>query len=59
MTLNKARIIDRIYNSTDLNRTQATRTVEALLGTIKEGLENGEDVLIRGLGQFRVKQKNQ
>ena len=59
MTLTKARIIDSIYNSSDLNKTQATRTVEALLETIKESLENGEDVLIRGFGKFCVKENKQ
>lgn len=59
MTLTKARIIDSIYNSSDLNKTQATRTVEALLETIKESLENGEDVLISGFGKFCVKEKKQ
>ena len=59
MSLTKARIIDSIYNSSDLNKTQATRTVEALLETIKESLENGEDVLIRGFGKFCVKEKKQ
>jgi integration host factor subunit alpha len=59
MSLTKARIIDSIYNSSDLNRRQAARTVEALLETIKESLENGEDVLIRGFGKFCVKEKKQ
>ena len=59
MTLNKTRIIDSIYNRSDLNRKQATRTVEALLETIKESLENGEDVLISGFGKFGVKEKKQ
>ena len=59
MTLTKARIIDSIYNSSDLNRTQATITVETLLETIKESLENGEDVLISGFGKFCVKEKKQ
>ena len=59
MTLNKTRIIDSIYNSSDLNRKQTTRTVEALLETIKESLENGEDVLITGFGKFCVKEKKQ
>jgi len=57
MSLTKARIIDSIYNSSDLNKTQATRTVEAILETIKESLENGEDVLISGFGKFCVKEK--
>lgn len=59
MTLTKARIIDSICNSRDLNRTQATITVDTLLETIKESLENGEDILISGFGKFCVKKKNQ
>ena len=59
MTLTKARIIDSIYNHSDLNKTQATRTVETLLETIKKSLENGEDVLISGFGKFCVKENKQ
>ena len=59
MTLTKARIIDSIYNSTDLTRPQTTRTVEAVLEIIKSTLESGEDVLISRFGKFYVKEKKQ
>ena len=59
MTLTKAHIIDSIYNSTDLKRSQATRTVEALLEIIKSTLASGEDVLITRFGKFHVKDKEQ
>jgi len=38
MTLTKANIIDSIYNSTDLNRSQATKAVKTLLESIKTTL---------------------
>ena len=59
MTLTKAHIIESIYNSTDLSRPQATRTVEAILEIIKRTLESGEDVLISRFGKFYVKEKKQ
>lgn len=59
MTLTKANIIDSIYNSTDLNRSQATKAVKTLLESIKTTLEFGEDVLISGFGKFCVKEKKE
>jgi hypothetical protein len=59
MTLTKDRIIESIYNSTDLKRPQAAKSVETLLQTIKKTLENGEDVLISGFGKFVVKDKKE
>ena len=41
MTLTKAHIIDSIYNCTDLEISQATRTVGALLEIIKSTLVSG------------------
>ncbi|MBW1796778.1 MAG: integration host factor subunit alpha [Deltaproteobacteria bacterium] len=59
MTLTKANIIDSIYNSTDLNRSQATKAVKTLLESIKTTLEFGEDVLITGFGKFYVNVKKE
>jgi len=59
MTLTKDRIIESVYNSTDLNRPQAAKSVETFLETIKKTLENGEDVLISGFGKFVVKDKKE
>ena len=59
MTLTKARIIDSTYNSSDLNRTQAIKTVETLQETIKKTLEYIEGFMITGFNKFYVKNKNQ
>jgi len=56
MTLTKDRLIESIV-STGITKTQAAQTVETLLETIKQSLENGEDVLISGFGKFCVKEK--
>ena len=59
MTLTKDRIIESVYNRTDLNRPQAAKSVETFLETIKKTLESGEDVLISGFGKFVVKDKKE
>ena len=59
MTLTKDRIIESVYNSTDLKRPQAVKSVETFLETIKKTLENGEDVFISGFGKFVVKDKKE
>jgi len=59
MSLTKAHIIDSVYSSTDLNRSQATRAVETFLESIKTTLESGEDVLISGFGKFYVNEKKE
>jgi integration host factor subunit alpha len=50
MTLTKAALIDRIYNSTDLPKVTSTELVDALLEIIKRTLEKGEDIPISGFG---------
>ena len=59
MTLTKAELVDRIYNSTDLPRTRASELVDALLEIMKKTLESGEDILIIGFGKFCVKEKRE
>ena len=59
MTLTKADIRDKIFNTTDLKRTEASNVIETLLEIIKSTLESGEDVLISRFGKFCVKDKNE
>ena len=59
MTLTKDRIIDSIYKNTDLMKSEAAQTFQALLEIMKQTLESGEDVLISGFGKFCVKKKNE
>jgi len=59
MTLTKAQIIDSISSNIDLPKAKSSELVESLLETIKNTLENGEDVLLSGFGKFCVKEKNE
>ena len=55
--MRKVELVARIAARTDLTRTQAEEAVEAILATIKEGLQQGEPVSLRGLGTFHVRAK--
>lgn len=59
MSLTKQRIIDNIFNNSDLSKKRSSQIVESLLETIKKTLVSGEEVLISGFGKFYVKQKNE
>ncbi|GAG74960.1 unnamed protein product, partial [marine sediment metagenome] len=48
MSLNKADLIDSMYNQAGFSKTRSAQVVDSLLEIIKETLENGEDVLISG-----------
>ena len=57
MTLNKANLIDSMYNQVGLPKTRSAEVIDSLSEIIKKTLENGEDVLISGFGKFCVKEK--
>ena len=59
MTLTKAHLIDTIYTRFDFPKNKSAQAVESLVETIKNTLENGEDVLISGFGKFCVKEKRE
>ncbi len=57
MTLTKADLVEKI-SMNGLSRNKSSEVVEALLETIKQTLESGEDVLISGFGKLCVKNKS-
>jgi len=57
MTLTKADLINKLYESEVLSKAEAVRAVETVIEIIKETLEDGENVLISGFGKFTVKDK--
>ena len=57
MALNKAHIVNSIFNRLDIPKHRSSEVVESLLKVIKRTLANGEDVLITGFGKFCVKDK--
>ena len=57
MTLTKADLVRKLYESEVVTKAEAVEAVEAVIEIIKETLENGEDVRISRFGKFMVKDK--
>jgi integration host factor subunit alpha len=57
MALTNTHLIERIRSNKSLTHKQSTNIVESIIGTRKDTLAYGEDVLISGFGKFCVKQK--
>ena len=58
MTLTKADLIQKVYQTHNLTKVEAALIVEAFLKISKGCLERGEDLLVSGFGKFKVKRKN-
>ncbi|MDD5758283.1 MAG: integration host factor subunit alpha [Desulfobulbaceae bacterium] len=59
MTLTKADLVHKVYESQDVSKVQATDAVEAFLRISKGCLENGNNLLLSGFGKFTVKEKKE
>jgi len=53
--MTKAEIIEQIVATTGIEKTAVTATVEALMGTIKDSMIQGENIYLRGFGTFQLK----
>ncbi|MDX2470701.1 MAG: integration host factor subunit alpha [SAR324 cluster bacterium] len=58
MTRIKEDIIRDVMQKITLDRKYAKNLVEAILDIMKDTLEEGEEVMISGFGQFKVRRKN-
>lgn len=54
---NKADLIEKVAESTDLNKKQATAAVEAVFDTVTDTLSKGEKVQVIGFGTFEVRDR--
>lgn len=52
--MNKTELIEKLAVTTDLNKTVASRTVEAMCDIITDRLRNGDTVTLSGFGTFTV-----
>jgi len=57
MTLTKADLVNSLYESEMLTKSEAIVAVETVIELIKQTLEDGESILISGFGKFTVKDK--
>jgi DNA-binding protein HU-beta len=55
--MTKADIVNEISKNTGSEKVTVQKTVEAFMSTIKESLENGDNVYLRGFGSFVVKKR--
>lgn len=55
--MNKSELIDAIVESADLSKQQATKALEAVLGSVSGALSDGDQVVLVGFGTFSVKER--
>ena len=55
--MNKSELIDAIAESADLSKADATRALEAVLGSVQGALASGDQVSLVGFGTFSVKHR--
>jgi len=59
MTLTKNHLINSISNHLSIPKRRSAAIVESILDIMKDTLESGEEVLIKGFGKFSVRDKNE
>jgi DNA-binding protein HU-beta len=55
--MNKGELIEAVAGSADLSRADATRAVDAVLGSVTRTLSGGGSVSLVGFGTFTVKSR--
>ncbi|GIV41873.1 MAG: integration host factor subunit beta [Vicingaceae bacterium] len=55
--MTKADIVSRISEKTGVEKMAAMAMVEEFMNAVKESLEKGENVYLRGFGTFQVKKR--
>lgn len=53
--MTKADLVEQMAEKTGLTRTDVAATVDAFLDSVKQSLENGHNIEIRGFGTFKIK----
>ncbi len=55
--MTKADIVNEISKNTGIEKVTVQKTVEAFMETVKDSLQSGENVYLRGFGSFIIKQR--
>ncbi|HZH73447.1 MAG TPA: HU family DNA-binding protein [Mariniphaga sp.] len=55
--MTKADIVNEISKNTGIEKVTVQKTVEAFMETVKDSLEEGKNVYLRGFGSFVVKKR--
>lgn len=55
--MTKADVVNLVTSKTDIEKSQVSKTIEAFMDIIKDSLEKGENVYLRGFGTFEIKKR--
>lgn len=55
--MTKAEIVAEIANKTGIEKVAVQATVESFMDSVKDSLNRGENVYLRGFGSFTIKQR--
>lgn len=55
--MNKADLISRVAEKTDITKKDAEKAVSAVLASIEEALSGGEKVQLVGFGTFEIRER--
>jgi DNA-binding protein HU-beta len=55
--MTKADIVNEISKNTGIEKVTVQKTVEAFMETVKDSLQEGKNVYLRGFGSFVVKKR--
>jgi DNA-binding protein HU-beta len=55
--MTKADIVNEISKNSGIEKVTVQKTVEAFMETVKDSLEDGKNVYLRGFGSFVVKKR--
>ena len=58
-TLTKAHIVEKLFARNLFTKGESAQIIETLFELMKQSLQDGEDVMIRGFGKFSVREKHQ
>ena len=56
--MNKADLVSKVAESTDLSKKDVSKAVEAVFESISEALQLGEKVQLVGFGNFEVRERS-
>lgn len=56
--MNKADLVSRVADRTDLSKKDVMKAVDAVFDTITEALQNGEKVQLVGFGNFEIRERS-
>ncbi len=55
--MNKSELVNIISGEADISKVDASKALEAVLGSVSKALQSGESVVLVGFGTFSVKDR--